>query len=39
MPDEPIHQYMDDEIEFDEMVEFYDDLKPSIKTENVNRLH
>lgn len=33
--DELIHQYMDDEIELDEIVEFCDNLEPSIKNKKM----
>lgn len=33
--DELIHQYMDDEIEFDEIIEFCDNLEPSIKNKKM----
>lgn len=33
--DELIHEYMDDEIELDEIVEFCDNLEPSIKNKKM----
>lgn len=33
--DELIHQYMDDEIEFDEIIKFCDNLEPSIKNKKM----
>ena len=33
--DELIHQYMDDDIELDEIVEFCDNLEPSIKNKKM----
>ena len=33
--DDLIHQYMDDEIELDEIVEFCDNLEPSIKNKKM----